>query len=120
MHYDKNEVVLLYNDRNPRDRKTLAYAHTISKKINRQELNSVRVSDTMFRILMDELKMDGKKIINKADPYYQKHIRGKELSPDDWHQVLRNRPELLRAPVAIYRGKAVVCETPTDILKIAG
>lgn len=120
MHYDKNEVVLLYNDQNQKDRKTLAYAHTISKRINKQELNSVRVSDTMFRILIDELKIDGKKIINKADPYYQEHIRGRDLGPDDWHQILMNRPSLLRAPVAIYKGRAVVCETPTDILKIAG
>lgn len=120
MHYNKNEVVLLYNAQNPKDRKTLAYAHIVSPRINKQELNSVRVSDTMFRILINELNIDGKSIINKADPYYQKHIKGKDLSPEDWHQILKNKPSLLRAPVAIYKGRAVLCETPTDILKIAG
>lgn len=118
MHYDKNEFILLYNNDNDKDRKTLAYALTITKKINRQEVNTVRFSDTLFGMLLDRLKVDGKKLINKADPYYQEHIRGQELTNDEWYSILKSRPSLLRSPVAMYKNKCVICETPTDVLRV--
>lgn len=118
MHYDKNDLILLYNGDNAKDRKTLAYAHTITSQINRQEVNSVRVSETLFGLMIKGLDVDAKNIVNKADPYYQRNYKGRDLSANDWHSVLKNRPSLLRSPVAMYRGKAVICNTPTDVLKI--
>ena len=120
MHYNQNELVLLYNSERAKDRKTLAYALTVTSKINRQDLNAVRLSDTMLVMMLDRLGMDCKSLLNKADPYYQTYIRGKEMDPGDWYSVVKHRPSLLRAPVALYRGKAIVCETPTDVYKIAG
>jgi len=118
MHYDKNEFILLYNNDNDKDRKTLAYALTISKKINRQEINSVRISDTLFGMFLDRLRVDGKMLVNKSDPYYQENIRGHELTNDEWYSVLISRPSLLRSPVAMYRNKCVICETPTDVYRV--
>jgi arsenate reductase len=118
MHYDKNDLILLYNGDNAKDRKTLAYAHTITSRINRQEVNSVRISETLFSLMMKELNIDAKNIVNKADPYYQANYRGRDLSSNDWHSVLTKRPSLLRSPVAMYHGRAVICNTPTDILKV--
>jgi arsenate reductase len=118
MHYDRNELVLLYNEQNEKDRKTLAYAMTITSKVNRQEVNSVRFSDTMFGIMLDRLNVNGKKVVNKADPQYQVNFKGKELSGDDWHAVIRNNPYLLRSPIAMFRNKVIICETPTDVLKV--
>jgi len=118
MHFSKNDLVLLYNSENSKDRKTLAYALTITKKVNKQELNSVRVSDTLFRMMLDKLSIDGKKLLNKADPFYQSNIKGKDLDPEEWYNVLRSRPSLLRSPVAFYRDKAIICETPTDVLRV--
>ena len=56
----------------------------------------------------------------KADPYYQTYVRGRDLSNEDWYSVLTNRPGLLRCPVALYRNKAILCETPSDVLKVIG
>lgn len=120
MHYSQNELVLLYNSDVAKDRKTLAYALTITSKINRQEINSVRVSNTMFGMLLDKLDVEAKQLVNKADPYYQTYIRGRDLSTEDWYSVLLNRPSLLRCPVALYRNKAIMCETPSDVLKVTG
>jgi arsenate reductase len=120
MHYSQNELILLYNSEVAKDRKTLAYALTITPKINRQEINSVRVSNTMFGILLEKLDIEAKQLLNKADPYYQTYVRGQDLSNEDWYSVLTNRPSLLRCPVALYRNKAILCETPSDVLKVIG
>jgi arsenate reductase len=69
-------------------------------------------------MILDSLMVDGKKLLNKSDPYYQTYIKGKDLTHEEWFNVLRSRPSLLRSPVALYRGKAVICETPTDVLRV--
>lgn len=119
MHYRKNELILLYNERNEKDKKTLAYAYTITNEINKQEINTVRFSDTLFRMMLEKLKLTGKQIINKADPFYQEHCRGKDISIEDWYAVLKNKPSLLRSPIALYKNQVLICETPTDILRLS-
>lgn len=118
MHLNPNELTIVYNQENDRDKKTLSYAYTITDRINKQELGSVKVSSTLFQILVKKLNLDPKMLINKADPYYQKNIRGKNFSIKEWFDVIMNRPNLLKAPLAMYHDKAIVCNTPTDILRL--
>ena len=118
MHYKKDELTLLYNSKLARDIKTLAYANTITSKINRQDVNSVEVSATLFKVMVDKLGGDPKVMINKSVPYYQKNLRGQEYPPKNWLQAIKKMPELLIAPVALYKDRAVICNSPTDILKV--
>lgn len=119
MHLSSRELTILYNERNERDKKTLSYAYTITDKINKQELNSVKVSSTLFQVFVNKLNEDPKKLINKADPYYQEFVRGKNFSASEWFDLLSNHPNLLKAPLAMYQNKAVICNTPTDILRLS-
>ncbi len=117
MHLKKDELTILYNSNNARDKNTLAYARTISKKINQQDLNSVDVSATLFRLIFEKLG-DVKEVVNKADPYYKENLKGSELAPKMWFMAMKKRPELLKAPVAFYKDRILICHSPTDILKI--
>lgn len=118
MHYKKDELTLLYNSRNPRDVKTLAYAKTISSKINKQDVSSVVISATLFKLIVDKLGGDSKVLINKAVPYYQQNLRGHQYKPKMWLLAIKKMPELLEAPVALYKDRAVLCKSPTDVLKV--
>lgn len=120
MHLNSNEITLIYNGKSDKDKKTLAYALSLNKKINRQDLACVRVSDTLFEFMMDRVKQAGKSVFNKADPFYQKHMKGKELSNSEYLEYLKRNPDLMFAPVAMYNGKVVICHTPTDVLKVLG
>jgi arsenate reductase len=118
MHYKKDELTLLYNSANPRDIKTLAYAKTITTKINKQDVNSVTVSATLSKVMVDKLGGDPKVLINKSLRYYQQQLRGHDYKPKMWLLAIKKMPELLTAPVALYRNRVVVCNSPTDILKV--
>lgn len=119
MHYNRDEITLLYNHERALDRKTLAIALAMNSKINRQELHSVRISETLFFIFLEKLDKEPKNIANKALPFYQNELRGKQLSKRDWYSLIVNNPELLKAPLALYKDKAIICSTPTDILKLS-
>ncbi len=118
MHLKKDEITLLYNSERSRDRQVLAYARTITDKINKQDLCSANVSSTLFELMVEMLGEKAKNILNKAHPYYQNELRGSELSVRMWFLALKKNPDLLKAPVAIYKGRYIICDTPTDILKI--
>ncbi len=118
MHFSHDELVLIYNEDDPRDRRTLAYAITLSPKVNKQELSSVRISSTLFEKALKQLGTGAKSVINKADATYQSEHRGKEMSNEDWFNLLVNNPQLLRAPIAMYKGKAVLCDSETDIFRL--
>lgn len=118
MYFKKDELTILYNSQNPRDVKTLAYARTITEKINKQDLNSVDVSATLFRMMVEKLGGDAKTLINKSLPYYQQNLRGNEYAPKMWFLAMKKMPDLLKAPVAFYKDRVVICDTPTDILKL--
>ena len=118
MHFNSNELTLIYDHNHEKGRKTLAYAQSIAPRVNKQELNTVRISDTLFELMLDRLQMPGKNIINKSDPYYQECCKGRDLSAGEWLEILRKRPDMLRAPIALYKDKAIICDVPSDILKV--
>lgn len=118
MHLKSSEVTLIYCGDREKDRKTLAYALTITPHVNKQDLRVVDISTTLFEYAINALCVEPKQILNKADPYYQEMAKGREFHPDSWWDAIKKRPELLRAPIAIYKGRAVICETPTDIFKV--
>jgi len=116
MYYNKNEITLLYNKNRELDRKTLAMAHTLRKHINKQEINTVHVSETLFYFLLDKLGCDPKEIIDKSQPYYQNELKDMDLDKEAWFEIIMHHPELLRAPIAVYHDKAIICKASNDIL----
>lgn len=118
MHLDHNEITLLYNSNHPRDKQVIPYAMTICSKINKQDVSSMDISATMFELMVDKLGCDAKELINKADPEYQAKHRGHEYKPKMWFKAIKNNPNLLKAPIAMYKNKIVVCRNPSDVLKL--
>lgn len=118
MYYDKKDITFLYNGDRALDRKTLAYAMSMSNRINRQDLTMGKLSETLFDIIIEKLGVEPKAIFDKSNPYYQKELRGAKLSSWAWYQVLKHRPDLLRAPIALFNNKAIMCTTPTDMMKV--
>ncbi len=118
MYFKKSEMTVIYNGERALDKKTLAVALGISRRINRQDLNTVRISETLFNHFLDRLGVEPKRLFDKSSRYYQEQLRGAQLTQGDWYQVLLHHPELLRGPVVLYRDKAIICHTPTDVMKV--
>ena len=116
-HLDK-ELVLFYDEQSYNGKQTLAYAHTISKSVNKQELSQSKLSPTIFKIMLQKLEARPKDLLNKSQAEYQDNVRGKDFDDEGWLNIIRKKPNLLKSPIAMFNGKAVICKTPTDILKL--
>lgn len=112
------ELTIFYNNESSSGKQTLAIAHSLSNHVNKQEVNSAYLSATILKQLLSKLNMSPKDIMNRAHPYYQQTIRGRDFSDDEWISILQKNPFLLKAPIVCYKGKVVLCNTPTDIFKV--
>lgn len=118
MRVHENEILLYYNPESSSDRKTLAYAKSITPHVRSHAYNSTPATTTMLRQIIDRLEMHPKQMLNKSHPYYQEHIRGREFDDEDWLNVLLRNPQLFRAPIAIKGKRAVFCDSPMDVYKL--
>ena len=112
------EILIYYNPRSSSDRKTIAHAKGTGLKITTYHHAQAPSTTTSWKTILESLDMHPKELLNKADPYYQNNIKGKEFDTEDWLNVIKKNPGLIKSPIAISGSKAILCITPTDIYRL--
>ncbi len=112
------EILILYNSESSSDRKLLAYAESTGLKIKSYCHSKSPYTSTAWKSILETLDVHPKKLMNKAHPYYQANIRGKEFDDEGWLSVIMRNPQLIKSPIALKGRKAVVCSTPSDIYRL--
>lgn len=107
---NSKELTLVYDSTTNEGRKALAYATSLASKVNKQDVSEVSLSTTFVRQVLKQLNLRPKDLLNRAHPYYQEHLRGRDLDGEGWLQVLTHNPNLLKAPIALHGDRAVLCE----------
>lgn len=119
IQFHPNELLLIYHDRSSSTNKqTRAYAKSVSNNINETNLNTVRFTTTLWKEIINMLGLRPKDLLDRSNPEYQAKVRGNTFTMEGWLEVLVNNPHLLKAPIAIFHHKAVLCRKPTDILTL--
>ncbi len=119
IQFHPNELLLIYNDPNTTTGKqTRAYAKSVSNNVNEVDLSNVKLTTTLWKEIVNKLKVHPEDIMNKDGVDYREKIQGNNFTMDGLLEVLAHSPQLLKAPIAIYHNNAVFCEKPTDILKL--
>jgi arsenate reductase len=120
MQFHANELYLLYNPLSNSGKQTKAMALDICSHIH--EVDSVRekLSPMYWREIVGMLGIPPVDLLDQSHPDYQTKVAGNDYTMNGWLDVLSHFPHLLKAPIAIYHGKATFCQTPTDIMKLGG
>lgn len=120
MKTSKREILIYYNPESSRDRKTVAYALSLSKYVKAYSFQqSPCKSNTDWCRILAKLNIHPKELLDKSHPYYQANIRGHEFDEEGWFNILRTNPELIKAPIAMRGEKVVLCLNPKDIYRLA-
>ena len=104
MRTHRREIMIYYNPESSSDRKTVAHAQSFSKHIKSYAFGQTPSTGTSWHQIINALGKHPKELLNKAHPYYQKHIRGREFDEESWIKVIRRNPDILKAPIAV-RGR---------------
>jgi arsenate reductase len=78
-----------------------------------------RITKMMWSDILAMLKLRAKDLLDRSDPKYQKEIAGHDFDDEGWLEILSHNPCLLKAPIAVMQGNAVLCIKPKDILKLS-
>jgi len=112
------EILLYYNPDSSGDRKTVAHAQSLSPHIKAFAYRSAPSTGMSWQFILSSLGIDPKDLLNKAHPYYRTHIKGRDFDGESWIKVIKYNPDVLKAPIAVRGQKAIVCLSPTDILRL--
>ena len=107
---NSKELTLVYDSTTNEGRKALAYAYSLATKVNKQDVSAVSLSTTFVRQVLKQLNLRPKDLLNRAHPYYQANLRGRDLDAEGWLQVVAHNPMLLKAPIALHSDKTMLCK----------
>jgi arsenate reductase (glutaredoxin) len=112
------EIQLFMKTDCSKSKKVLAYAKSISNKVNAIDLCKTKSTGTIWESILSKLNMSPKELLDKSKPYYQTHIKGRDFEDRDWLFLLMNNPDLIRGPIVIKGNRAMLIDNPTDIYKM--
>lgn len=93
-------------------------AKSITKNVNEISLKHSKLTKMRWAELLAMINLSPKNLLNKSLKKYKEELAGHDFDDDDWLDILRNNPELVKAPIAVMNGKAVLCVNPNDIYKL--
>ena len=118
MKTHSREILIYYNPDSSSDRKTVAHAQSVVPHIKSYSFGKSPSTGTSWKQILQSLNLHPKELLNKAHPYYQEHIRGREFDEESWIKVLQKNPDIIKYPIAVRGKKAILCSTPTDIYRL--
>jgi arsenate reductase (glutaredoxin) len=115
MKKNLREIRIFYNPEIRSHRMAVAHAQSLVSYVEAYAFDKAPLNDTCWEEILAALDIDPKELLNKADPYYQTNIKGREFDQESWIHILRHNPNLIQWPIAVRGYKAVICHMPTDI-----
>ncbi len=112
------EILIYFNPESSNDRKTVAHAQSLVPHVRTYSFEKAPSTGTSWQQIIKSLDLHPKDLMNKAHPYYQANIRGREFNEEDWVNVIKFNPAILKAPIAMRGKKAILCTSATDIYKL--
>ncbi len=118
MQFHPNELFLVYDPQSNVGKQTRAIARDICKHINEVDIVHERLSPTYWKEILNMAKVHPNDLLDHSHPDYKVKVSTNTYTMDGWLEVLVHEGQLIKYPIVIFNGCAVVCHTPTDIMKI--
>ena len=118
MEFNRNELFLVYDPHSNLGKQTKALALDLCSHINEIDVIHERLSPTYWKQLIDMLGVHPDELLDHAHPDYKKRVSNNQYTMDGWLEVLVHEGALVRYPIVVFQHSAVLCHTPTDIMKL--
>ncbi|MBX2946785.1 MAG: glutaredoxin [Cyclobacteriaceae bacterium] len=118
MQFHPNEMFLLYNPHSSDGKKTKAMALDICSHINEVDSLHEKVGPTYWKEVISMLGVDPQELLDQSHPDYKLKVGDQTYTMTGWLDIIMHNPQLIKNPIAIFNGKAIVCHQPSDILKL--
>jgi arsenate reductase (glutaredoxin) len=118
MKVKENELLVFYNPNSSLGTQTLAYAKSVTPNLKTIECDKNTLTGKQWKEMLEKINLAPEEVINKQHPVYRDKLENAKMSEEDWLVVLKNEPDLLKAPIAINSDTGILCKNANDILKL--
>ena len=118
MEWNPKEVVLIYNFEKRQGRESLAYASQVASNVREIDISKNPLTESQMGELLINLGVGVEELIDKTSTTYLQEYEDTEMTTEDWLSVLKHKPDLMKTPIGILGKKAIICDSPGDILKL--
>ncbi|MDQ3392521.1 MAG: hypothetical protein M3512_00145 [Bacteroidota bacterium] len=118
MEKSNREITLYYKPAIKKDKNTLAMATQITPHIREVDVLKDTPTETQMMTILAQLGIDVEDIIERESEVYKEEYDGKSFDVQGWVQVLVQNPEMIKTPIAIRGNRAILVETPSNILDL--
>ena len=118
MEWNPEEVTIIYNFEQRQGREAVAYGKEIAAHVREIDISKDPLTERQMAELLMKLDLKVEDIIDRTSTAYHEKYEGVEMEEQDWLGVLKHTPDLMKTPIGILGNRAVVCESPGDILKL--
>jgi arsenate reductase len=71
-----------------------------------------------IKSILKKLKVKPHDLVRTKEPVYLEKFKGKNLSDEEWIQILHEYPILIERPIVIHGNKAVIARPPDKIREV--
>lgn len=76
------------------------------------------LSKEELRILLGKLGMHPSALVRKSEMLYQEHYQGKQITEEEWLDILTEHPVLIERPIIEQGEKAIVARPPERVFEL--
>jgi arsenate reductase len=106
---------------NPRCRKSRETLKLIEEAGQEVEVVEYLINPPSRKELSQILKMLGMKpmdLIRKGEDIFKQNFKGKDLSDEEWIEVMLNNPKLIERPIVVDGDKAILGRPPENVKEL--
>lgn len=108
-------TTIYHNPRCKKSRAGLAYLMEKEKDVRIREYLKEPLTPEELKEIMEMTGLEAYELIRTREEAYRQNLKGKNLSPEEWMQVILENPKLLKRPIVLRGKKGVWADPPEQI-----
>jgi len=109
---------IYHNPRCGKSRETLKILEDKSEQVEIVEYLKYTPSKDRLVAIIEMLGISPLELIRKGEKIFKENYKGKNLSDDEWINVMLENPILIERPIVIKNGRAAIGRPPESVLEI--
>ena len=109
---------IYHNNRCRKSRETLQILE--DRGLNFEIINYLENPPSVSELkeILDLLGLKPLELIRKGEAIFKENFKGKDLTDDEWVNVMVENPKLIERPIVINNGKAAIGRPPEKVIEI--
>jgi arsenate reductase len=114
----ENEMLFIYNSNSMEDKVALGYVKPTTKyKVKEFNVSQETFTELQLKEIADRLEVEPKDLMDTKSSIYKDKYATTNLSQQDDLVALKNEPDLMRTPIALYQNEGQLVDTKYVYMK---